>query len=186
MSTVEFSRAGAGESACSSNGVVEKPRHDWNSHHGTSCFVGPIGFSFHINNGSMAWRTGFRSRSRPAPTPEEPAWLVRARPWKRVAPKSRFAVAATTLHAASDRLTLAMKGRLAALDASLENASKRLGSTNPDQVLSRGYSLTLDPQGRPVRSASELAEGDAITTRLASGDFDATVSRIRPAEEPTS
>ncbi len=105
---------------------------------------------------------------------------------ERVAPKSRFAVAATTLHAASDRLTLAMKGRLAALDASLENASKRLGSTNPDQVLSRGYSLTLDPQGRPVRSASELAEGDAITTRLASGDFDATVSRIRPAEEPTS
>lgn len=105
---------------------------------------------------------------------------------ERVAPKSRFAVAATTLQAASDRLTLAMKGRLAGLEASLDNASKRLGSTNPDQVLSRGYSLTLDSEGRPVRSASELAEGDAVTTRLASGDFDATVSGVRPAEGPPS
>ena len=77
-----------------------------------------------------------------------------------------------------------MRTRLTALGTSMDHASQRLASTSPDQVLSRGYSLTLDGEGRPIRSASQLAEGDAVTTRLAAGEFDASVVAIRPSMEP--
>ena len=103
---------------------------------------------------------------------------------ERVAPKSRLAVASAAMEAASGRLARVMRTRLTALGTSMDHASQRLASTSPDQVLSRGYSLTLDGEGRPIRSASQLAEGDAVTTRLAAGEFDASVVAIRPSMEP--
>lgn len=105
---------------------------------------------------------------------------------ERVAPRSRLAVAATTLSAASDRLARVIQGRLAESKTRIDHASQRLASTNPDQVLSRGYSLTLDGEGRPIRSTTRLAKGDVVTTRLASGEFDASVEVTRPSGDPGS
>lgn len=102
---------------------------------------------------------------------------------ERVAPKSQLAVASTALEASSGRLARAMRRRLAELGTSLDHAAQRLSSISPDQVLSRGYSLTLGADGRPIRSAAQLTDGDTVTTRLAFGDFDAEVVAIRPSEE---
>ena len=102
---------------------------------------------------------------------------------ERVAPKSQLAVASTALEAASDRLARAMRRRLAELGTSLNHAAQRLSSISPDQVLSRGYSLTLGADGRPIRSAAQLRDGDTVTTRLAAGDFDSEVVAIRPSED---
>ena len=72
-----------------------------------------------------------------------------------------------------------MANRLERHRTLVEHAARRLGSVGPEQVLDRGYSLTLDAEGRPIRDASRLDAGATVTTRLARGEFDATVDRVR-------
>jgi exodeoxyribonuclease VII large subunit len=50
---------------------------------------------------------------------------------------------------------------------------------SPLGVLQRGYSLTTNLKGRPIRSAEELAQGQQIKTRLASGSV---ISRVESTE----
>jgi exodeoxyribonuclease VII large subunit len=77
------------------------------------------------------------------------------------------------------RLDRAMTTLLERHRTLVEHAARRLRAVGPEQVLDRGYSLTLDPQGRPIRDASRLTAGMNVTTRLARGEFDATVDRVR-------
>jgi len=72
----------------------------------------------------------------------------------------------TAARARSDRAT-----RLAAL-------ADRLASVSPTQVLSRGYSITLDAAGRPVRGAAQVRPGDLLRTRVHAGEIR---SRVEPA-----
>jgi len=50
-----------------------------------------------------------------------------------------------------------------------------LTSLGPDAVLQRGFSLTLDAKGKPVRSASALKKGEHLTTRFADGSVESQV-----------
>jgi exodeoxyribonuclease VII large subunit len=50
---------------------------------------------------------------------------------------------------------------------------------SPLGVLQRGYSLTMDANGKPIRSSEELSEGQPITTRLANGTV---VSRVESTD----
>lgn len=47
---------------------------------------------------------------------------------------------------------------------------------DPARVLRRGFSITLSAQGKVVKSAADLAPGEAVTTRLADGQFSSTVT----------
>src|ERR1051326_1506258 len=54
----------------------------------------------------------------------------------------------------------------------------RLRLLGPDQVLARGYSITLDAEtGRVLRDAKEMAKGKRIRTKLKSGQITSTVER---------
>jgi exodeoxyribonuclease VII large subunit len=66
--------------------------------------------------------------------------------------------------------------RLAALAAHLDALS-------PLAVLGRGYAIARAADGRVLRSAREVAPGDALTLRLHEGEVEATATRIR---EPRS
>lgn len=55
---------------------------------------------------------------------------------------------------------------------SLEEKSRLL---DPARLLARGYSLTLDSRGKIIRSASEVAVGDHLETRLADGRLSSIV-----------
>jgi exodeoxyribonuclease VII large subunit len=94
-------------------------------------------------------------------------------------PRNRAAVAANRIESDARRLHRAMANRLERHRTLVEHAARRLGSVGPEQVLDRGYSLTLDAEGRPIRDASSLDAGAAVTTRLARGEFDATIDRVR-------
>jgi exodeoxyribonuclease VII large subunit len=48
-------------------------------------------------------------------------------------------------------------------------------SLSPDAVLKRGFSITIDEEGRPVTSAKRIHSGDRLRTRLADGEI---VSRV--------
>ena len=94
-------------------------------------------------------------------------------------PRNRSAMAANRIESDARRLHRAMANRLERHRTLVEHAARRLGSVGPEQVLDRGYSLTLDAEGRPLRDASRLDAGATVTTRLARGEFDATVDRVR-------
>ena len=52
----------------------------------------------------------------------------------------------------------------------------RLRLLSPDNVLARGYSITVDAgSGRVVRGASEVRAGQRIKTRLQAGEINCTV-----------
>jgi exodeoxyribonuclease VII large subunit len=61
--------------------------------------------------------------------------------------------------------------RLAIAHATIEGAS-------PELVFARGFSLVLDPAGRPVRDASVLAIGYRLSLRFAKGGAEAAVESI--------
>ena len=56
--------------------------------------------------------------------------------------------------------------------------AKRLDSVSPLATLSRGYSLTLSPDGRLIRSAEELEVGQRVSIRLAQGRLGCLVEKI--------
>lgn len=63
------------------------------------------------------------------------------------------------------------RARHGALDA-------RLHSLSPLAVLDRGYALVLSSDGRLIRSAAQVAEGDQVTTRLADGTFTSRIESV--------
>lgn len=63
-------------------------------------------------------------------------------------------------------LTLGALGRE---EQRLASLVRLLGAFDVDRQLERGYSLTLDPAGRVVRSVTVLSRGDRLVTRLADG-----------------
>jgi exodeoxyribonuclease VII large subunit len=50
---------------------------------------------------------------------------------------------------------------------------------SPLGVLERGYALVLDAQGVLVRTTSQIAPGDQVTTRLSDGNFISRVEATR-------
>lgn len=80
------------------------------------------------------------------------------------------------------RLASAMKATAAARAARLTALQRQLHAVGPQAVLERGYSITLDGEGRLVRSAGQVARGDVLTTRLKDGEVKSTVGQPRQAK----
>jgi exodeoxyribonuclease VII large subunit len=80
------------------------------------------------------------------------------------------------LNRSLERLLQRSAARIGALDA-------RLSSLSPLAVLDRGYALVLSAEGSLIRSASQLAAGDRLTTRLADGSF---ISSVESTEKQSS
>jgi exodeoxyribonuclease VII large subunit len=63
------------------------------------------------------------------------------------------------------------------LKSSLASAESRLQLLGPEQVLSRGYSITMDAEnGRVLRDAVKVRAGQKLKTRLAKGEIASNVS----------
>ena len=59
--------------------------------------------------------------------------------------------------------------RLQAIRSRLEKHAAVLGALSPSAALARGFTLTLDGDGKLVRSAASLAKGDPLMTKFADG-----------------
>lgn len=68
-------------------------------------------------------------------------------------------------------------------EADLEAPEATVRALDPRRVLRRGYSLTVDSDGRFVRDASRAAPGDTLQTLLASGRIESRVERITPSDD---
>ncbi len=77
--------------------------------------------------------------------------------------------------ATAGRLVTRENGRIAAL-------AGRLESLSPLAVLSRGYAIAFDGEGRPLRSVEKLSPGDELTLRLNDGAVDCAVLAKKEVE----
>jgi exodeoxyribonuclease VII large subunit len=68
------------------------------------------------------------------------------------------------------------RGRLDTMEAALRHLS-------PSAVLSRGFAICLDEQGRVVRDSGQLSPGDPVSVRLEKGTFGATVNSVYGSED---
>lgn len=62
----------------------------------------------------------------------------------------------------------------------LEQSAAVLGALSPSAALARGYTLTLDAEGRVIRSAAGLGEGDHLVTKFADGSVRSVVTPSSP------
>ncbi len=94
------------------------------------------------------------------------------------------AVALATARTKIDRMQIALpqtvRAELRRRADRLEALRQRLESVNPQQVLRRGYTLTmLKKSGQLISSASGLKPGQSILTRFQDGEVDSTVDDPR-------
>ena len=90
-------------------------------------------------------------------------------------PLSMLELAQQRLDALRDRLVASLPRRLETQRNRLEALARQLESIGPRNVLQRGYSYTVGPDGRVLRSPTEVNVGDQITTMLAEGRVESRV-----------
>lgn len=96
----------------------------------------------------------------------------------RASPVARLVARRGRLARQVARLEAALRRRLDGARARFTLGAGRLDTLSPLAVLGRGYAIARRPGGGIVRAAAALAPGDAVEVRVASGSFDATVTRI--------
>ena len=69
-----------------------------------------------------------------------------------------------------------MNHKLQQSKLNVENISNKIELNNPANILRKGYSYTMH-NGKIVLSASQLAEGDTITTVFSNGSANSTVTK---------
>ncbi|GAB4514807.1 MAG: exodeoxyribonuclease VII large subunit [Roseibium sp.] len=83
------------------------------------------------------------------------------------------------------RLERAYGARLSQEKARLDGLQKLLKSLSYKDVLARGYAVVRDDSGQPVRSASAIVTGAALSIELADGSIDAMAVGDDAAPRPT-
>ncbi len=85
-------------------------------------------------------------------------------------------------HAA--RLGPLSTGHLARQSERVRSWQRLLAAYDVERQLERGYSLTLDAEGRLLRSAADVGVGDRVVTRLGDGTLHSTIVGTERNEEP--
>jgi exodeoxyribonuclease VII large subunit len=104
--------------------------------------------------------------------------------FKLLSPQARMANWRQQLDSQQRRFDAAFAQSWQATNHRLEQAVAKLDLLSPKSTLSRGYSITtLADSGRLVRSASNVASGTKISTKLLDGEFNSVVSFRRNLDE---
>lgn len=74
------------------------------------------------------------------------------------------------------RLDRAMQTRLREVRAGTASAGARLRSVGPAAVLARGFSITVGPDGRVIRTVSAVAPGERVAVAVADGVIETVAS----------
>ena len=83
----------------------------------------------------------------------------------------RFAAAAASFSGTRKELNEAMRLSIRERKASLDTLIRETEALSPLAVLSRGYSVTTDADGRIIRNRGDATPGQEIVTRLMDGEL---------------
>lgn len=70
------------------------------------------------------------------------------------------------------------------LDTQLDAWATRISDLDPATTMARGWSITRGPDGRAVRSATDVSSGDALITTLVDGELRSTVDEVQTGNHP--
>jgi len=90
---------------------------------------------------------------------------------ERVRPAALHASMVARVDAAALALTRAMKNTLHERIERASSIERQLRAVGPAQVLERGFSVTLGPDGKAVRKPSDVAPGQKLRTLLTEGEI---------------
>lgn len=76
------------------------------------------------------------------------------------------------------RLKMAFAGRIAAMSSRVDLLEAKIKGADPRNILKRGYVLTVDAKGRPLRSARGANAGDSIGVMFADGTLECEVKKV--------
>jgi exodeoxyribonuclease VII large subunit len=80
----------------------------------------------------------------------------------------------------TERLNEQARHRLRELKNRIGTLETRLRLLGPDQVLARGYSITMDAEtGKVIRESKAVEQGAKIRTKLKSGEIASTVENAK-------
>ncbi|MDR3349288.1 MAG: exodeoxyribonuclease VII large subunit [Acidaminococcales bacterium] len=105
---------------------------------------------------------------------------LNARAFKR--PETLFAARAQTVDKLREGLRVNMAGKTQKHEQNLRALAGKLDSLSPLAVLARGYSVTTDEKGAPIKDLCQVACGDMLRTRLCCGEIYSQV-RAKNAKE---
>lgn len=86
----------------------------------------------------------------------------------------------------SARLAPAIARRLTRAADSLRQQTRVLDSVSYERVLARGFALVTGPDGKLLRAAAAISEGDALKLRFADGEVAATAGAGTAPPRPTA
>ena len=78
-----------------------------------------------------------------------------------------------------EELTDSLKELVKHQSDELDKYAKQLEILNPKAVLSRGYSISLDASGKPIKNSKQLKPGQVVQTILEDGSFESEVIKIK-------
>lgn len=81
------------------------------------------------------------------------------------------------------RLSRQTQWAISQYSGKLNSLGNSLTQLDPHAVLSRGYTLAMDADGRAIRDAARLSPGDLLKLRFASGSAEATVNQVVASPE---
>lgn len=91
-------------------------------------------------------------------------------------PENRISGALHVLENLRSAMARCCDDKLQGVRSRLEKDAAVLAALSPAAALARGFTLTVGADGKLVRSASALAEGDAITTKFSDGSVRSVVA----------
>jgi exodeoxyribonuclease VII large subunit len=89
-----------------------------------------------------------------------------------------------TVHRLAERLAPAFDGQLARKHARLASSAQLFDSLNYKSVLARGFALVRDGEGRVLRSALAVADGQPLMLEFVDGTAEATGGRSGKLKAP--
>lgn len=98
---------------------------------------------------------------------------------RRCAPTALIAQLQKRLDQASRYLVHGGQQQIEKRQQRLARLAELLDTVSPLKTVQRGYSLTLDGEGKILRNADQLQPGDALTVKLAQGEIAARVEKSR-------
>ena len=78
----------------------------------------------------------------------------------------------------SEELNESIKDKLDYLNRELKARKDQLEALNPKKVLDRGYSISVDKDGRVIKSVKDVKVGEEITTSMKDGTIISTVEKV--------
>ena len=80
-------------------------------------------------------------------------------------------------HLLAERFREASRREIVARQARLDRAVGVLHALNPQAILTRGYTITMDASGRPYTSSQTIVEGTLLRTRFHDGEVESVTAK---------